>query len=78
MNRSLVIEPLLSRIHFEAKTIYREEWKLCEKKLGRDHPSTLDSINNLGLVLHHQGKDSEAEQVRQEWKERLARLVRNK
>ncbi|CAG7977526.1 unnamed protein product [Penicillium salamii] len=32
-----------------------------EKVLGREHPDTLTSVNNLGLVLDSQGKYEEAE-----------------
>jgi hypothetical protein len=32
-----------------------------EKVLGKEHPSTLSSMNNLGLVLGSQGKYKEAE-----------------
>ena len=32
-----------------------------EKLLGREHPNTLTSISNLGLVLSIQGKYKEAE-----------------
>ena len=32
-----------------------------ETKLGEDHPDTLQSFNNLGMVLHAQGQLEEAE-----------------
>ncbi len=35
---------------------------LKEKVLGSEDPPTIDSLNNLGLVLEHQGKYEEAEQ----------------
>ncbi|KAK3383706.1 hypothetical protein B0T24DRAFT_645911 [Lasiosphaeria ovina] len=47
----------------EAEQMYRQALELNEKVLGREHPSTLDSMNNLGLVLGSQGKYEEAEQI---------------
>jgi hypothetical protein len=41
--------------------MHREALMLCEKVLGRDHPDTLTSMNNLVLVLDSQGKYEEAE-----------------
>jgi len=32
-----------------------------EKALGRDHTSTLNTVNNLGLLYRHQGRLNEAE-----------------
>ena len=29
--------------------------------LGREHPDTLTSVNNLGVLYHSQGRYSEAE-----------------
>jgi len=37
-----------------------------EQVLGRDHPSTLNSINNITLVLDSQGKYTEAEAMHRE------------
>jgi tetratricopeptide (TPR) repeat protein len=34
-----------------------------EKVLGPDHTSTLDTVNNLGLLYGDQGKLDEAEQM---------------
>jgi len=34
-----------------------------EKTLGPDHTSTLDTVNNLGLLYRNQGKLAEAEQM---------------
>ncbi|KAK4164715.1 phosphorylase superfamily [Cladorrhinum sp. PSN259] len=47
----------------EAERIYRQALELKEKVLGREHRSTLDSMNNLGLVLQNQGKYEEGEQI---------------
>ncbi len=46
----------------ESEQIYRRALALSEKILGQDHPSTLSSLNNLGVVLNSQGKYEEAEQ----------------
>ena len=36
-----------------------------EKALGPDHTSTLDTVNNLGILYRDQGKLAEAEQMYQ-------------
>jgi hypothetical protein len=40
----------------EAEQIQRETLCLREKLLGKDHPSTLDRMNKLAIVLRQQGK----------------------
>ncbi|KAK7990391.1 kinesin light chain 1 [Apiospora arundinis] len=47
----------------EAERLYRSVLELSEKVLGREHPSTLTSMNNLAEVLRQQGKYEEAEQM---------------
>ncbi|KAK8010351.1 P-loop containing nucleoside triphosphate hydrolase protein [Apiospora arundinis] len=47
----------------EAERLYRSALEMPKKLLGREHPSTLDSMNNLANVLGRQGKYSEAEQM---------------
>ncbi|KAF2186789.1 hypothetical protein K469DRAFT_570907 [Zopfia rhizophila CBS 207.26] len=44
-----------------AEKVARMSVKLREKVFGPEHPSTLDSVGNLGLVLDRQGKYEEAE-----------------
>ena len=44
--------------------MHRQTLELREKVLGLEHPSTLDSMNNLALVLDSQGKYEEAETIR--------------
>lgn len=39
----------------------RQALRLSEKVLGKEHPLTLTSMNNLSLVLRDQGKYEEAE-----------------
>jgi len=43
--------------------MHRRTLELMETVLGREHPDTLTSMNNLALVLDSQGKYSEAEQM---------------
>ena len=40
----------------EAEGIYRQTLALREPVLGKKHPTTLTSMNNLALVLDNQGK----------------------
>ncbi|KAK1973898.1 acyl transferase/acyl hydrolase/lysophospholipase, partial [Colletotrichum cereale] len=47
----------------EAEKMHRQTLELKEKVLGSENPSTLDSMNNLALVLRSQGKYHEAEQM---------------
>ncbi|KAK3352633.1 hypothetical protein B0T25DRAFT_189556 [Lasiosphaeria hispida] len=47
----------------EAEQMHRQALQLYEKMLGKEHPSTLSSMNNLALVLDSQGKYEEAEQM---------------
>ena len=56
----------ISSKYTEAEQMYRQTLELREKVLGQEHPSTLDSMNNLALVLDSQGKYDEAEQMRQQ------------
>ena len=44
----------------------RQALGLSEKVLGKEHPSTLTSMNNLTLVLKDQGKFEEAEATQRE------------
>ena len=43
--------------------MHRRTLELKEKVLGREHPSTLDSMNNLAEVLRSQGEYEEAEMM---------------
>ncbi|KAK4205172.1 putative kinesin light chain [Triangularia verruculosa] len=47
----------------EAEQMHRQALQLREKVLGKEHPYTLTSMNNLALVLGSQGKYEEAEQM---------------
>ena len=38
-------------------------FRKTEKMLGKEHPDTLTSTNNLALVLSSQGKSKEAEEM---------------
>jgi Flp pilus assembly protein TadD len=48
---------------------------LREKVLGVDYPSTLDSMNNLALVLRHQGKYDEAEKMHRQELELIEKML---
>jgi hypothetical protein len=39
----------------EAETMHRQTLALREKVLGKEHPSTLASMDNLALMLNRQG-----------------------
>jgi tetratricopeptide (TPR) repeat protein len=45
----------------EAEAMYRQALAGCEEVVGREHPDTLTSVNNLGLVLSMLGNYEEAE-----------------
>ena len=45
----------------EAEGMHRRALEGHEKVLGKDHPSTLTSLNNLGCLLKSQGKLEAAE-----------------
>ncbi|OWT42405.1 kinesin light chain 3 [Pochonia chlamydosporia 170] len=47
----------------KAEQMHRQSLQVYEKVLGKDHPDTLDSMNNLALALRHLGKYKEAEQM---------------
>jgi len=46
-----------------SEEMYQQELELIEKVLGREHPDTLRSMNNLALALSNQGKYAEAELI---------------
>ncbi|KAJ5366060.1 hypothetical protein N7541_000001 [Penicillium brevicompactum] len=52
---------LLRGTYEEADSMQRWALDAREKVLGREHPDTLTSVNNLGSVLDSQGKYEEAE-----------------
>ena len=39
----------------EAEAMHRQALRGYEKVLGPEHPDTLTSVNNIGLVLERQG-----------------------
>ena len=47
----------------EAEEMHRQTLTLRETVLGKEHPNTLTSMNNLAGVLSHQGKYEEAEEM---------------
>ena len=54
---------LLQGKYSEAEAIYRQTLQLRETVLGKDHPDTLASMNNLAISLRNQGKYAEAEAI---------------
>ncbi|KAI1439358.1 hypothetical protein F5Y02DRAFT_424100 [Annulohypoxylon stygium] len=59
----------------EAEQMYRQTLELTERVLGRENPSTLDSMNNLAVVLGNQGKYEEAEQMHRQTLELRERVL---
>ncbi|KAK5454944.1 hypothetical protein LTS15_005664 [Exophiala xenobiotica] len=51
--------------HVAAEQMYMLTLAGYEKALGADHPSTLDTVNNLGLLYADRGKLDEAEKMYQ-------------
>jgi tetratricopeptide (TPR) repeat protein len=49
----------------EAEKMYQRALEGKEKALGLEHTSTLDTVNNLGLLYAYQGKLDEAESMYQ-------------
>ncbi len=47
----------------EAEAMFRQTLQLQETVLGKEHPDTLGSMNNLALSLRNQGKYIEAEAI---------------
>jgi tetratricopeptide (TPR) repeat protein len=49
----------------KAEQMYQRALQGYEKAWGPEHTSTLDTVNNLGLLYDDQGKLDEAEQIYQ-------------
>jgi tetratricopeptide (TPR) repeat protein len=47
----------------QAEEMHRQALGLYETMLGKEHPSSLTSMNNLAWVLSRQGKYAEAEEM---------------
>jgi tetratricopeptide (TPR) repeat protein len=47
----------------DAEKSFRETRKLDEKVLGPDHPQTIEHLEEFGVVLAHERKDKEADQI---------------
>ncbi len=48
-------------VWYEAERYFREALETQRRVLGDDHPSTLRSMNELGRLLHRQGRLDQAE-----------------
>jgi hypothetical protein len=60
----------------EAEKLNRPALQGREKGIGAQNPDTLANVNNLAVVLVHQGKDIEAEKAglaSARWKQRRTR-----
>ncbi|EED14425.1 kinesin light chain, putative [Talaromyces stipitatus ATCC 10500] len=57
------------------KTMHRRALEARERVLGPEHPDTLTSVSNLGLVLYRQGKYEEAEAMHRRALEALERVL---
>jgi tetratricopeptide (TPR) repeat protein len=49
----------------QAEPLYQRALAIREKMLGPDHPHTAQSLNNLALLYHSQGKYEQAEPLYQ-------------
>jgi tetratricopeptide (TPR) repeat protein len=47
----------------QAEEILRQALRLSETVLGKEHPDTLTSMNNLAMVLSDQGKYEQAKEM---------------
>lgn len=56
----------------EAAPIAQQALTLAEQTLGRDHPRTLSSVNNLAYLYQAQGRYKEAEPLYQRALERAS------
>ena len=59
----------------EAEPYYREALEKRRRVLGEEHPDTLSSINNMGLLLRDQGKLDQAEPYYSEALEKSRRVL---
>lgn len=59
----------------EAERLYRQNLDISERVLGREHPDTLTSMNNLALTLDYQGKHEEAEKINRQTLEISERVL---
>ncbi|KAI1506280.1 hypothetical protein F5X99DRAFT_129304 [Biscogniauxia marginata] len=59
----------------KAEQMHRQTLELRERVLGKEHPNTLISINNLAKVLRSQGKYEEAEQMHRQTLELRERVL---
>ncbi|KZP22596.1 TPR-like protein [Athelia psychrophila] len=49
----------------EAETLFQKALAGRERQFGRDHPNTLNTVNDLGVLCEQQGKRAEAEMLYQ-------------
>ncbi|RKK62252.1 hypothetical protein BFJ66_g1057 [Fusarium oxysporum f. sp. cepae] len=62
-----VAEALSMQGRYEgAAKLYRETLEMRQKVLGKEHPNTFSSMNNLAIVLNNMGEYEEAEKMHRE------------
>jgi CHAT domain-containing protein/tetratricopeptide (TPR) repeat protein len=59
----------------EAEPLYQHVLEVRERVLGKDHPQTLMSVNNLATVYNDQGRYREAEQLLERALEKRERVL---
>jgi tetratricopeptide (TPR) repeat protein len=58
------IQQYLHQDKFEqAEELYRKALKAIQKILGPEHPTTLDTMGDIGWVLYHKGNYTAAEEI---------------
>ncbi|KAF2690213.1 hypothetical protein K458DRAFT_383343 [Lentithecium fluviatile CBS 122367] len=67
-------EQSLGRYH-SAESAYRKVLERNESILGKEHPDTLASMNNVAVTLNDQGKHSDAEKMKKEVLEKRKRIL---
>ena len=63
MNNLALVLSGQAKYNEQAEEMHQQGLGLCEVVLGKGHPSTLTSMNNLALVLSDQCKYEQAEEM---------------
>ena len=51
------------RVYTEVETLYRRALAIQDRTLGRNHPATANTLNNLGILLAQRGDFAQAEEM---------------
>ncbi|KAM0209839.1 hypothetical protein ACHAQD_011016 [Fusarium lateritium] len=74
-----VAESLYRQGHYQgAAKKYRQTVDIMERVLGKEHPSTLGSMHDLGLMLRNMGEYSESEQISRQTLELMEKMFGKK